>query len=139
MNELSLLDTLFNDGFGLCYTEPKNSLPQVDVLQTKDAYLFQMDLPGMNENQLEISIKDNVLTIATIDDEKKADAEKKTDKNDEIYLLKERRSFQFKRTFTLPRDAESSQTEAKFTNGVLSITIQRKPQTEPKKIVINAA
>ena len=67
MNELSLLDTLFgNDGtMPSFYT--RACTPNVDVKETKDAYILTMDLPGRNENDVEIGLKDDILTIASVE------------------------------------------------------------------------
>ena len=64
MNELSLLDSLFgNDGFAYPASRSTYSAPKVDVLQKKDCYVLLMDLPGMTENDVEITMKNDVLKI----------------------------------------------------------------------------
>lgn len=136
MNELSLFNTLFNDGlaFDISCGRGTGSMPKVDVKQTKDNYQFQIDLPGMTQDDIDISIKENTLTVASVQKEEKSE-----EKNREVFLIRERAPFSFKRSFTLPRDADSSNAEASFVNGVLSIKIARRPEEEPKKIAIKVA
>lgn len=140
MNELSLFNTLFNDGlaFDISCGRGTGSMPKVDVKQTKDNYQFQIDLPGMTQDDIDISIKENTLTVASVQTEEKTE-EKPEEKNREVFLIRERAPFSFKRSFTLPRDADSSNAEASFVNGVLSIKIARRPEEEPKKIAIKVA
>ncbi len=140
MNELSLFNTLFNDGlaFDISCGRGTGSMPKVDVKQTKDNYQFQIDLPGMTQDDIDISIKENTLTVASVQEEEKTE-EKSEEKNREVFLIRERAPFSFKRSFTLPRDADSSNAEASFVNGVLSIKIARRPEEQPKKIAIKVA
>ena len=140
MNELSLFNTLFNDGlaFDISCGRGTGSMPKVDVKQTKDNYQFQIDLPGMTQDDIDISIKENTLTVASVQKEEKTE-EKSEEKNREVFLIRERAPFIFKRSFTLPRDADSSNAEASFVNGVLSIKIARRPEEQPKKIAIKVA
>lgn len=140
MNELSLFNTLFNDGlaFDISCGRGTGSMPKVDVKQTKDNYQFQIDLPGMTQDDIDINIKENTLTVASVQKEEKTD-EKSEEKNREVFLIRERAPFSFKRSFTLPRDADSSNAEASFVNGVLSIKIARRPEEQPKKIAIKVA
>lgn len=144
MNELSLFNTLFNDGlaFDISCGRGTGSMPKVDVKQTKDNYQFQIDLPGMTQDDIDISIKENTLTVASVQKEEKAEEkseEKTEEKNREVFLIRERAPFSFKRSFTLPRDADSSNAEASFVNGVLSIKIARRPEEQSKKIAIKVA
>ncbi|MBB5218783.1 HSP20 family protein [Treponema rectale] len=138
MNTLSLFDTLFgNDGFALtgCST-----MPQVDVMETKDSYVLNMDLPGKTESDIELSLKEGILTIASV---KQADAkeDKETEKEEEEtkWLIKERRNSDFRRTFQLPNDIDAEQVNASFKNGVLTVTMKKRPEPSVKKIAITAA
>ena len=146
MNALSLFNPAlasdvfdaFDRGFGL-YTplaNPAITAPRVDVRETPTAYLMEMDLPGLSEKDVEISLKDRVLTISSIKEASKE--EKKTDEGVE-YLIRERHSSAFERRFTLPEDIDADNVEANFKNGVLSISIQRKAEAQPRQILIKSA
>lgn len=146
MNALSLFNPAlasdvfdaFDRGFGL-YTPLANAAitaPRVDVRETPAAYLMDMDLPGLSEKDVEISLKDRVLTISSVKEASKE--EKKTDEGIE-YLIRERHSSAFERRFTLPEDIDAENVEANFKNGVLSISIQRKAEAQPRQILIKSA
>lgn len=109
-----------------------NYLPSVDIKEEKDAYSLQMDLPGVCEKDVEISLNNRVLSIAT-------KAEEKTEKKDEKFLLKERRISSFERRFTLPEDVDGENISAEFKNGVLGISIPRKALASSRRIEIKAS
>lgn len=104
--------------------------PKVDVRETPNAYILDMDLPGMSEKDVEINLKDRVLSIASKMEEKKEE------KKDGEWLIKERRSSCFSRRFTLPQDIDAEKVTAEFKHGVLSVDIPRKPETQAKQIAI---
>ena len=70
MNELSILDSLFNDVFenrmpNFNYSK-RMVTPKVDVTQSKDSYILEMDLPGRSENDVNLELDQNVLTISSV-------------------------------------------------------------------------
>ncbi len=136
MNGLSLLDSFFGDNV-FPIQNYRNCSPKVDVVQKKDCYELFIDLPGKTEKDVEITLKDDVLTIGSI---QKATDAKEQNEEDVTYLLQERyaESIQFKRTFTLPKDIDSSSVQATFKNGILTVHIGRKADAEAKKILIQA-
>ncbi len=142
MNELSLFNSLFDDGFGFIpelYRTKTNFVPKVDVQESKETYLLTMELPGRSENDVDINVKDNVLTISSIKEEKKEDAQDKNAQK-EKWLIRERHISQFTRSFTLPDDVNAEEISATFKNGLLNITLPRNVQkNEVKKITITAA
>ena len=144
MNELSILDSLFNDVFenrmpSFNYSK-RMVTPKVDVTQSKDSYILEMDLPGRSENDVNLELDQNVLTISSVketNEEKNLD--KKDDSSDESkWIIKERHTSSFSRRFTLPDDIDSENVKASFKNGVLNITIPRKALAAPKRIAITA-
>ncbi len=137
MNTLSLFNEWLN-GDGFCGYQHAFT-PNVDVIEKKDSYTLEMDLPGKTENDVSLELNDKVLTIASVDEKEAETSEKKTSENDAQYLLRERRSAKFRRSFTLPKDIDSENVRAEFKNGVLSIKIPRKAQEQPKRIAIQVA
>ncbi|MGN0728989.1 Hsp20/alpha crystallin family protein [Treponema sp.] len=141
MNELSLLDSLFgNDGFMLPGYRETVCAPKVDVVQKKDSYILYMDLPGKTEKDVDITLKNDVLTVASVENTNDSD-EKKEKTDSEYYILRERtaRRSQFKRSFTLPKDIDADKVNATFKNGILSIEIGRKEDAAERKIAIKSA
>jgi HSP20 family protein len=138
MNTLSLFNPTFTpDVLNFFDRELANSTPDVDVRETGDAYIMEMDLPGLSEKDVEINLKDRLLSITSVKDAKKED-EKKDDAGAQ-YLIRERRTSSFSRRFTLPEDIDASKVEANFINGVLTITITRRPESQPRQIQIKSA
>ena len=105
--------------------------PAVDVRETADTYLLEMDLPGRTEKDLEVEVKDNVLTISSRKDEK-------TEEKQNGYVLRERRESSFCRSFRLPVGVDATKIEAAFKNGVLELRIPKAPEAKPHKIQIAA-
>ncbi len=146
MNALSIFNPSFsNDVFdafdrGLGLFAPVSSAtftaPRVDVRETGEAYVMDMDLPGLSEKDVEINLKDRVLSISSVQE---AEREDKKKDDDVEYLIRERRSASFSRRFTLPQDINPEKVEANFRNGVLTITIPRKPESQPRQIAIKTA
>ena len=83
-----------------------------------------------------VGLKDRVLAISSV---KEAEAEEKKTDDGQEYLIRERRSSSFERRFTLPEDIDVEKVEANFKNGVLSITIPRRPEAQPRQIMIKSA
>lgn len=150
MNDLTLFNDLF-DGFDEDFFFPTLALnkavanPKVDVKEDKDAYTLEMDLPGKTDKDVEIELKDNVLTISS--ETKSAKEEKKDEKNEmkaekkegTKWLIKERRYSKFSRSFTLPNDIDSEKISANVKDGVLVVTMPRHESQQPKRIEIKTA
>ena len=98
-----------------------------------------MELCGLTENDIELSIKERVLSIGTKKAEEKSVEKQTANKDEKHYLLKERKSVSFNRSFTLPQNIDSEKVSANFVNGLLTITVQKKPEAEQKRILINVA
>lgn len=121
MNDLSLFNSLFDDdgvSFPRLWNAHALSVPKVDVKETKDTYTLLMDLPGRAEGDVELSLKDNVLTISSATEDKK-------EEKDDTYLIRERNYSSFTRRFTLPDDVKGESVNASFKNGVLEVTMPR--------------
>lgn len=138
-----MMDELFNDwlfGDGCNYNYSGNKVPAVDVTENNDSYVFNMDLPGRSEKDVNVELKDDVLTIESAKEaEKDEKPEEKSEKDSPKFLLRERRHSDFTRRFTLPSDINSDNVKAEFKNGVLTVRIGKTPKAAPKKIEITAA
>lgn len=105
--------------------------PVVDIQEDDKGYSMKIELPGLNEKEIEVKVENNVLTISS----KKAE-EKEEEKKD--YVLKERRSYSFCRSFTLPKNITSDNIDASFKNGILSISLPKAPEAKPKMIEVKS-
>lgn len=139
MNELSFLDSIFNDVLGTQVAPIYHSgfSPRVDVKENKNAYTLEMELPGRTEKDVNIELDHDNLTIASVKEEKE---NKKQEKNEdsEKYILNERRYSSFTRRFTLPSDVDVETINANFKNGILTVSMKKKALAAPKKIQIEA-
>jgi HSP20 family protein len=109
--------------------------PNVDVASTDKEYTITVEVPGVEEDDVRLELTaDGVLTIRG---EKKKESEQK-EKN---FYRVERSYGSFQRTLSLPEDVNQEAINAKFKNGVLTITLPRKtlPQSAVKRIEINKA
>lgn len=105
--------------------------PAFDVTENKDAYLFKADLPGIKQEDLEITHTGNRLQIAG-----KRDVEHE-EKTDTVYTY-ERQYGNFCRTFTLPEGADVEHARTELKDGVLTLAIPKKPAAQARKIAITA-
>lgn len=104
-------------------------VPRFEVKETKDAYLFKADLPGIQEKDLEITMTGNRLTVGG-----KREAEEH--KEGETWYAYERSYGTFSRSFTLPEGTDFDHAAADLKNGVLAITVPKKPEHQPRKITL---
>ena len=142
MNDLSLLDSLFNDVLDCTPSTIYRagvSTPRVDVTEEDDAYTLEMELPGRTEKDVNIELDHDNLTISSKVSEEKETKEDKKDKKKTKYILKERRYNEFSRRFALPSDVDDESISANFKNGILTINMKKKAIVAPKKIQIMAS
>jgi HSP20 family protein len=104
-------------------------MPAVDIRETEEALLFHVELPGMTKEQIDITVENNVLTIAG---ERKFEKETKG----EEYHRLERSYGNFSRSFTLPTGVRTDKVDANFESGVLHIALPKQEGAKPRKIAI---
>jgi HSP20 family protein len=102
-------------------------VPSFDVKETKDAYVFKADLPGIEEKDLELTLTGNRLTVSG-----KREEERKEEEGQ--YYTYERKYGSFTRSFTLPEGVDLEGLTADLENGELSIRVPKKPELISKKI-----
>jgi HSP20 family protein len=106
--------------------------PAVDVITRDGDMVIKAELPGMKREDVEVTIKDGVLTISG---ERKQEEERKA----ENYLVKERRYGSFSRSMTLPEGLDESKVKANFKEGLLEVTVEgagAAVEERPKQIAI---
>jgi len=108
--------------------------PSVDVAETDSEIAVTAELPGVAEEDIHLSLVDNILTIQG---EKKAE-ETKEDK-EKKYRLVERSYGSFQRAIPLPFKADADAVKASFKDGVLTVAIAKPPEAEPKSTRIPIA
>ena len=105
--------------------------PAVDLIDKKDKMIVKVELPGVEQKDVKLSLADNNLTIQG---EIKKDEEIKK----EDYYYRERAYGNYARTISLPIEVDKEKINAKFKDGVLEITMPKKPEVQPKEITIEA-
>jgi len=109
---------------------PGGFAARFDVLERDDAYVLTADLPGVKEEDLQISVDSGVLTVSGV---RNAGERKES----ETYYLYERQHGSFSRAFRLPREAATDKIEAALTAGVLTLTIPKLAEAQPRKIKVS--
>jgi len=105
--------------------------PTFEVTETKGAYLFRADLPGVKEQDLEISLTGTRLSIS-------GHREQERHEQGDTFYASERSYGSFTRSFTLPEGVDAENVTADLKSGVLTLTVPKKPDVQPKKIAIGA-
>ena len=107
--------------------------PRAEAKESNAHYEITMELPGVAEKDIDISLHDGVLTV-------KGEKSSERKEEGEGYFFSEREYGRFQRTFRLPADAKSDGVGADFSNGVLKITVPKmaEEKREAKKIKVNA-
>jgi HSP20 family protein len=106
--------------------------PSFEVKETKDAYVFKAELPGLKEEDVEIALTGNRLTISGHREQERED------QNDQYYAS-EFSYGSFSRTFTLPDGTDWEHVRADMKNGVLTVSVPKKPEVQPRRISIESS
>ena len=103
--------------------------PSVDIYENKDQIVLEAELPGMNREDFDLSIENNVITLrGERRFEKKEDADN--------YHRVERAYGSFTRSFTLPNSVSGEGANAEYRNGVLRVTIPKREETKARRIEV---
>ena len=105
--------------------------PAIDVLEKEDKFLVKVELPGVKEEDVNVTVAGGTLTI---EGEKKAESEVKK----KGYYYSETSYGSFSRSITIPSTVDASKIEASYDKGVLEITLPKTPEVKPKKIAVAA-
>ena len=103
----------------------------LDVAENDNNYTIKASVPGINPDDIDITLTDNVLTI-------KGEFKEENTVEEEKCHLRERRSGSFGRSVTLPVSVNADAVEANYDNGVLTLTIPKAEEVKPKRISIKA-
>jgi HSP20 family protein len=130
------VDSLFEDWFGRSMGGVL--APRVDVAEDEKAVTLTVELPGVNENDIDVSLVGDQLTIKG---EKRSEHEEKKDVEGHVVHRTERSYGAFQRTITVPYQVDPNQVSADFKDGVLRITLPKPPdavaQKQGQKIEVN--
>ena len=102
----------------------------MDLVETEGDFVLRADLPGLSEQDVNIELEDNVLTISG---ERKAEHEERK----EGYYRVERSAGSFRRSLTLPEGVDPESVSATFDRGVLEVRVPKPEQRKPRKVAIS--
>lgn len=91
--------------------------PSCDIIESDERFVIKLDLPGLSKKEINIALKEHVLTVKGERAGKLAE--------DETYRRQERATGVFSRSFALPENVNTAETEARFNKGVLSVTMPK--------------
>jgi HSP20 family protein len=139
VRELNTLQSEMNRLFNNLFDAPapnggtagvRRWLPAMDLVETEDNFVLRADLPGLSEEDVNIELEDNVLTISG---ERKSEHE---DRKEGFYRV-ERASGSFSRSLTLPEGVNPESIKASFDRGVLEVSIPKPEERKPRKVAIS--
>ena len=104
--------------------------PAVDVYEDEHKVTLKIEVPGIDEKDIDVRVENNTLTVHG---ERKIEKEEK----EENYRRVERQYGSFTRTFTLPQTVDTENVSATYEKGVLKISLPKKAEAKPKQIKVN--
>jgi HSP20 family protein len=127
------MNRLFRDSFGEGREEALTTTafaPPVDVYEDEHNVTLKIEVPGIDEKDIDVRIENNTLTVHG---ERKFEKEEK----EENYRRVERQYGSFTRSFTLPNTVDTENVAANYDKGVLKIKLAKKAEAKPKQIKVN--
>jgi HSP20 family protein len=107
-----------------------NFAPPVDIYEDEHNITLKMEIPGIDEKDMDVRIENNTLTVHG---ERKFEKEEK----EENFRRVERQYGSFTRSFTLPNSVDPGQVSADYEKGILKIKLAKKAEAKPKQIKVN--
>lgn len=141
LNDLNVLrrqmDDIFSRSLGNFFDNGEGETmsswaPAMDVIERENEVILRAELPGLSEEDVEITIENNTLSLRG---EKRFEEEAE----DGNYRRVERRYGSFYRSFSLPSTVDQESIDANFKNGVLEIGLPKVEQAKPRKITVKAS
>ena len=102
--------------------------PEVNIFETKDGYVLEAEMPGVNKQGLEITLENNELTLVGHRDNESFPGEP---------LFRERRLADYRRVFELDPAIDTGKISAKMDQGVLTLTLPKSEKVKPRKIRVD--
>jgi HSP20 family protein len=137
--ELQSIQQEMNRLFGTFFDAPEGGgngegrrrwIPAMDLTEEGQEFVLRADLPGLREQDVNIEVEDNVLTIS---------GERRSEHEDrkEGYYRVERAAGRFSRSLTLPEGVDPDSIQARFDNGVLTVRIPKPEERKPRRVAIS--
>jgi HSP20 family protein len=131
VNLQNQLNRVFQDfGRGSDELTTSGFVPPADIYEDEHSITLKLEVPGIDEKDLDIRLENNTLTVRG---ERKFEKEEK----EENFHRIERRYGSFSRSFTLPNTVESENVKANYENGILRITLAKREEAKPRQIKVS--
>jgi len=111
---------------------PAQWYPAVDIYETPENIVLQAELPGMNQEDITVEVRENALIL-------KGERKREKEIREENYHRIERAYGTFQRAFTLPGTVQQDQVKAKYKDGILEIILPKKEEIKPKQIKVEVS
>jgi len=130
-----LIDTMFDGYFSPTQSKAATGAtggiaPRINITESESAYVVEAEIPGVSKENVKISIEGKRVTLEA---EVKRDTERK---EGETLVFAERTAEKFVRSFTLSSEVDDEKTVAKLENGILTLTLPKRAELQPKKILV---
>jgi len=128
------MNRLFNNSFSPVSSQESlvagSFVPPVDVYEDDKSVRVKMEVPGIDEKDIDVHLENNLLTV-------RGERKLETETKEENYHRIERSYGSFTRSFTLPNTVNTEDVKASYAKGVLTITLAKKVEARPKQIKVN--
>ena len=121
------LNALWNE---LEQPSERTTQPRTDIVENADGYQFYFEMPGLKADTVDVQVEDGRLIV-------QAERPRPEWAKDASIRLAERTYGHFKRAFRLPEDASSDGISAAYRDGVLEVTVPKRPESKPLKVKVN--
>ena len=128
----SLVNALFNSDASDFASEGSEFSPRMDMKESEDAYTVKLTMPGIDKNDIDISVSDGVLTV-------KGETKEEAEDEKSTYLVREHKHYSYYRSVRLPSEVVADKAEAEYKNGVLKLTLPKAEEVKPKSIPVKIA
>lgn len=109
--------------------------PAADLFETNDEFVLEMELPGFNIDDIEVTVERGILTVSG-----RRTAEVESGNGERInYHVRERSFDRFSRSFSLPQTVNADHVDAEYRNGILRVTLPKVAEAKPRQIAVKGA
>ena len=125
------MERVFNSLTGQTGLQNAGVFPAINVSEDKESVYVRAELPGIQADDLEITMENNTLTLA---------GERKSSHEDDgaSFHRREREWGAFRRSFSLPTRIDSSKVQARYVDGILTVLLPKAEETRPRQITVQA-
>ncbi|MBU0983457.1 MAG: Hsp20/alpha crystallin family protein [candidate division Zixibacteria bacterium] len=124
------LDPMFEDFFSVPSIFDRRAdtfIPKANILESQDKLVFTFEVPGMNKDDIQVTITDRVLSV-------KGRREDRRESEKAHFVRREMLTGEFERQFTLPEAVRTDDIQAAYSNGILTIELEKKDEVKPRQV-----